>query len=147
MVCQARFSIEASKVACWDRTRCRLGKSLRKRAVIYNSNSACESPFQAPSTNLNTLGYFPISHNEITASAVKTTSNRGFVDIIVDPNQNIKNLLNDFSKLIIVDVEHQCVETSWKIRGREMISGTDLRLYVAMINNEFTFSDIFPSTN
>ncbi len=127
----------------WSSIRCSF-KSLNIRALVYNNNSPCVSPF-SPSINLSVLSYFPVSGYKIENTNEQIEDNKAYIDIIIDKQLDLNVILSTENKLIILDIISKQILCSGKIRGYNKYSCTDANVSISLIRNQYKYSDIFTS--
>ena len=125
----------------WGRIRCSQ-KALRYRALIFNNDSPCSSPFLPP-TRLQHVAYFPISGSRIETSNNQIEDNKAQIDIVCDPYQDLNTLVTTDNKLIVVDINAKQIICTGKIRSYDKLSDTDASILIALIREQHKYSELY----
>lgn len=143
--CCSCDDVFASKIQePWGITRCNMGKYLNQRCLVYDdtNNSPCNSPFTAPTTTFNIVDYFPVSFVKFSTTSNQLEDNKGKVTIVCDKNQNLKTILNDSYKLIILDIQYENVVVSGRIDSWQAFTTTDIDILFSLIRNPYKYDKL-----
>jgi hypothetical protein len=127
----------------WGRTRCS-HKVLRYRTLIFNNDSPCASPFSQP-TELQHIGYFPVSGNKIDNKNNKIEDNNAIIDIVCDRTQDLNTIVTTDNKLILIDINVKQIICTGKIRSYDKLSATDASIFISLVRNQYKYSELFLS--